>query len=105
MGGRGSTRWGGHTKRPLVEEAICVDLVALRRSGLQTTRSMLVTMRIAESAIERNLEPRKGRGWGRRSVTVHERALRELAREYETRWGRPFLSPSESQSDSALLGC
>ena len=34
MGGRGSTRWGRHIKRPLVEEALAVDLVALRLAGL-----------------------------------------------------------------------
>jgi hypothetical protein len=34
MGGRGSTRWRGHTKRPLVEKALAVDLVALHRAGL-----------------------------------------------------------------------
>ncbi len=34
MGGKGSTRWKGYEKAPLVEEAICIDLVALRRAGL-----------------------------------------------------------------------
>ena len=34
MGGKGSSRWRGHEKAPLVEAAICIDLVALRRTGL-----------------------------------------------------------------------
>ena len=33
MGGSGSTRWRDHRKRPLVEEALAIDLVALRRAG------------------------------------------------------------------------
>jgi hypothetical protein len=33
MGGIGSSRWHGYEKAPLIEEAICVDLVTLRRAG------------------------------------------------------------------------
>ncbi len=34
MGGTGPSRWRDHEKAPLVEAAICLDLVALRRGGL-----------------------------------------------------------------------
>jgi hypothetical protein len=34
MGGSGSTRWRDHTKAPLVEQAICIDLTSLRRAGI-----------------------------------------------------------------------
>lgn len=34
MGRTGSSRWRDHEKAPLVEQAICLDLVALRRGGL-----------------------------------------------------------------------
>jgi len=34
MGGAGSNRWKGHEKAALVEETVCIDLVALRRAGL-----------------------------------------------------------------------
>jgi hypothetical protein len=34
MGGSGSTRWRDHTKAPLVEQAICIDLAAMRRAGI-----------------------------------------------------------------------
>ena len=34
MGGLGSTRWNGFTKRALVEDCLQLDLVALRREGL-----------------------------------------------------------------------
>ena len=33
MGGRGSTRWGGYVPKPLVEDALCLDLADLRRAG------------------------------------------------------------------------
>ena len=33
MGSRTSTRWNGHKKAKLVEDAMAIDLVALRRSG------------------------------------------------------------------------
>ena len=34
MGGTGSTRWSGHRKRPLVEEALAIDLAPIQRAGL-----------------------------------------------------------------------
>jgi hypothetical protein len=34
MGGKGSSRWRDHEKAPLIEEAICIDLITLRRAGL-----------------------------------------------------------------------
>ena len=34
MGGKGSGRWREHDRAPLVEEAPCIDLAALRRGGV-----------------------------------------------------------------------
>jgi hypothetical protein len=34
MGKKGSTRWNDYEKAPLVEETVCIDLVALRKIGI-----------------------------------------------------------------------
>jgi hypothetical protein len=39
MGKKGSTRWNDYEKAPLVEEAISIDLVALRRIGILNPRT------------------------------------------------------------------
>ena len=66
------------------------------RAHLKSLRSQLRTIWIAEDA-RRKFEERllgkstkRGRGWGRKSMTRHQRGLDQMAREYEARWRRPL---------------
>jgi len=52
------------------------------RSRLQSERSKLVTARLILDALDRYLEPRRGRGWGVASYTSRERVLDELGAEF-----------------------
>ena len=48
----------------------------------------VVTARLTHDAVMQSLVSRQGRSWGKASMTSYRRALDELGREYETRWGQ-----------------
>ena len=118
MGGSRSTRWRGHRKRPLVEEAPCLDLVALRRAGVLTASGgaarLKWTLDGAGEALGRALlsvGPALKRGWGRevavyvtrpgrRAIVQRLRLLRTDPHFGGTRWW--FRCPIEGCGRRAL---
>ena len=62
------------------------------RAHLAGIESNMVTVRIASDAIRSMATPRRGRGWGRASVTSLDRARAELVEEWERKHGRAFPS-------------
>lgn len=61
-----------------------------RSRAPRTPRSRMVTAWLAFEGLQRATLPRKGRGWGRKSITTFDRVQAKLQREWEDRWGRPF---------------
>ena len=61
-----------------------------RHQAPATPHSELVTSRLIIRAIARQAEPRRGRGFGRRSTTSWTRAIDELRADFERRRGFPL---------------
>ncbi len=64
------------------------------RRPLRGFGSQLTTISILDAAIPRLVGPRRGRSWGRRSLTWAHRAVEDLRRDYERRFNRPLFRPT-----------
>ena len=58
-----------------------------RNRAPQTLHSRRVTAWLTYTALERAAKPRKGRGWGRRSVSSGTRMITQMHREFRDKWG------------------